>query len=178
VLDNRDLDLGSTSPVLLGRTLLQGGKDSLIRLLGIDAIAGTDPHTGKEQQTVSTPSRNMMFTAPAVWRLRTQTWIFAADGGASTAWTFANGTLTQMWTVATGGTSPVVAGGLLYIYSPNGGLHVYEPRTGVHLARLDCGGGHWNSPIVVDGRIALPEGDANSHSATGVLNIWSARGAQ
>ncbi len=28
------------------------------------------------------------------------------------------------------------------------------------------------SVVVVDGRIALPEGDANRHRASGGLNIW------
>ena len=40
-------------------------------------------------------------------------------------------------------------------------------------ATLSAGSGHWNSPIVADGRIALPEGDANDHATTGVLDIWS-----
>src|SRR5215472_6814634 len=64
-LDGSDLDLGSTSPVLLGADVLaQGGKDGLIRMLGIGAMAGADPHMGNELQTVA--SRSMMFTAPAV----------------------------------------------------------------------------------------------------------------
>ena len=46
---------------------------------------------------------------------------------------------------------------LLYVYNPNGGLQVYDPTSGTQIANLTCGGGHWNSPIVVDGRIALPE---------------------
>jgi hypothetical protein len=72
----------------------------------------------------------------------------------------------------TGGTSPVVAGGLLWVYDPGGGLNVYAPAIGRLLATLPCGGGHWNSPIVVDGRIALAEGNANDHSTSGVLDIW------
>jgi hypothetical protein len=40
------------------------------------------------------------------------------------------------------------------------------------VARLSAGSGHWNSPIVTDGRIALPEGNANDHSLSGVLNIY------
>jgi outer membrane protein assembly factor BamB len=80
-----------------------------------------------------------------------------------------------VWNHATGGTSPVIAGGLLYVYNAGGGgLHVYDPTSGTQIANLTCGGGHWNSPIVADGRIALPEGNANQHSATGVLDIWSA----
>jgi len=36
-----------------------------------------------------------------------------------------------------------------------------------------CGRGHWNSPIAIDGRIALPEGNANQRSTSGILDIWS-----
>jgi hypothetical protein len=32
--------------------------------------------------------------------------------------------------------------------------------------------GHWNSPIVVDGKIAIPEGNANDHRMSGVFNIF------
>jgi outer membrane protein assembly factor BamB len=178
-LDGRDLDLGSTSPVLLGAgALAQGGKDALIRLLAIGSIAGTAAHTGNELQTVSTPSHNMLYTAPAVWRDGGKTWMFAADSGATAAWTAANGTLTQIWSNSTAGTSPVVAGGLLYVYNPGGGLHIYDPKSGTEIADLPCGGGHWNSPIVVDGRIALPEGSANQHATAGVLDIWTAPARQ
>ena len=169
-----DLDLGSTSPVLVGAGVLaQGGKDRLIRLVGEANIAGTLPHTGGELQTVQTPSGDLLYTAPAVWADRTDTWLFAADSGATAAWKVGNRQLTPTWKTSTGGTSPVVAGGLLYVYNPSGGLHVYDPRRGVQVANLSCGGGHWNSPIVADGRIALPEGSANSHSSTGVLDIWT-----
>ena len=63
-LNDRDLDIGSTSPVLLGGDFLaQGGKDGLIRLLSIKAIAGTEAHQGHELQTVSTPSGIRLLTA-------------------------------------------------------------------------------------------------------------------
>jgi outer membrane protein assembly factor BamB len=112
-LDDQDLDLGSTSPVLLAAgTLAQGGKDALIRLLGIGAIAGANPHTGGELQTLSTPSRSMLYTAPAVWRDRAESWMFAADNGGTAAWKIGNGQLTKIWSNSNGGTSPAVAGGL------------------------------------------------------------------
>ena len=56
-----------------------------------------------------------------------------------------------------------------------GGLNVYVPGSGRLVATLQCGSGHWNSPIVVDGRVALPEGDANHHAQSGVLDIWRLR---
>jgi len=172
-LNSSDLDLGSTSPVLLGGGYLaQGGKDGIIRVLGIKRMSGTAPHKDGELQTVPTPSGTDLFTAPAVWHTSSGTWMFAADNGGTAAWRFRNGHLSQLWKNGTGGTSPVVAGGLLWVYNPGGGLNVFTPLTGKLVATLPCGGGHWNSPIVVDGRVALPEGNANDHATSGVLDIW------
>jgi hypothetical protein len=177
-LDDDDLDVGSTSPVLLSPGILaQGGKDRLIRTLSTQSIGGTASHVGGELQTTSTPSGNLLYTAPAVWVENGQTWMFAADGGGTAAWTFSNGTLSKMWSNSNGGTSPVVAGGLLYVYNPQGGLYVYDLVSGKQQAELETGSGHWNSPIVVDGKIALPEGNANQHATSGVLDVWTLPGA-
>jgi outer membrane protein assembly factor BamB len=173
-LDARDGDLGSTSPALLGGGFIaQGGKDGSIRLIQFGRTRGSTPRRGGEAQVVSTPSGAGLFSAPAVSHAGGKTWLFAADNGGTVAWNLTGGRLQQVWKNANGGTSPVVAGGLLYVYDPDGGLRVYEPETGRQLASLDCGNGHWNSPIVIDGRIALPEGNANQHLTTGVLNIWT-----
>lgn len=173
-LNDDDLDLGSSSPVLLGNGLLaQGGKDGRIRLLSLRAIAGSQPHRDHELQTVSTPSGTDLFTQPAVWRDDAQTWMFAADNGATAAWRLHGEMLHRIWRHDTGGTSPFEAGGLLFVYDPAGGLNVYEASSGKRIATLPCGSGHWNSPIVVDGRIILPEGNANSDATRGVLDIWS-----
>jgi PQQ-like domain len=172
-LNRSDQDLGSTSPVLLTPTLLaQGGKDGKIRLLSLRRLSGRAAHRGGELQVVSTPSGSDLFTAPAVWRTKTRTWMFAADNGGTAAWMLRNGRLHEVWHDGHGGTSPVVAGGLLWVYGPGGGLRVYVPASGRLVTTLDAGGGHWNSPIVVDGRVALPEGNANDHATTGVLDIW------
>ena len=171
-LNANDADLGSTSPVYLTSTLIaQGGKDGKIRLLSLRRLRGTAPHQGHELQIVSTPSGTDLFTAPAVWRSGRHTWLIAADGGATQAWSLLGGRLHSVWRIGTGGTSPVIAGGLLWVYG-GGGLHVYRLPSGQPVATLSAGGGHWNSPIVTDGRVALPEGDANSHSTSGVLDIW------
>jgi outer membrane protein assembly factor BamB len=173
-LNDRDQDIGSTSPVLLGGDYLaQGGKDGIIRLLSIKAMAGTAPHKDHELQTMSTPSGKDLFTAPAIWRHDGKTWMFAGDENGTAAWTFANGKFSQVWKNRNAANSPVVAGGLLYVYSPGGGLRVYDPVKGTQIANLECGNGHWNSPIVIDGKIALPEGNANKRATTGVLDIWS-----
>lgn len=178
-LNDTDLDIGSTSPVLLGGGYIaQGGKDGLIRVLQLSAIAGSSAHKF-DAPGVSTPKgegrrANMLFSSPAVWRNGGQEWMFVTDGAGTAAFTFAGGKLSPQWNNANGGTTPVVADGLLYVYGgTEGGLRVYDATTGKQVADLDCGAGHWNSPIVVDGRIALPEGNANQRQSTGVLDIWS-----
>jgi hypothetical protein len=174
-LEAGDVDLGSTAPALLGSGLaVQGGKDAFLRLLDLRRLngqGGAGAVTGGELQTVQTPDG--LFSAPAVWRDRGQTWLFVSTFSGTRALRLVGRRLKPVWTRAVGATSPVVAGGLLYLYDPGGGgLGVYRPRTGSLVARLGAGSGHWNSPIVTDGRIALPEGDANEQALSGVLDIY------
>ena len=172
-LNDSDLDLGSTSPVYLTPSLIaQGGKDGKIRLLSLPRLRGTRAHLGHELQIVSTPSGSDLFTAPAVWRSGKRIWLVAADGGATQAWSLRGARLHSVWRSGSAGTSPVVAGGLVWVYDPGGNLRVYGLPSGKLVATLSAGSGHWNSPIVTDGRVALPEGDANDHSTSGVLDIW------
>jgi outer membrane protein assembly factor BamB len=170
-LDSGDTDLGSTAPALLaGGLAVQGGKDGLLRLLRVARLSGRLGATGGELQTVPLPGRGDLFSAPAVWR---GTWVFVANGAGTQAWRLAGGRLRLAWESSAPGTSPVVAGGLLYVYDPSaGGLNVYVPASGRRIANLSSGSGHWQSPIVSDGRIALPEGNANDHRESGLLNIY------
>jgi outer membrane protein assembly factor BamB len=175
-LDRGDLDLGSTSPALLaGGNVVLGGKDGQIRVVTPAAFGGASAHTGGESQIVPPPGGDELFTALTVFQTTGGTELFAADNSGTSAWTVSNGQLSAVWSNGNEGTSPVVAGGLLFIYDPTGGgLRVYQPATGAVVATLPCGGGHWNSPIVADGRIALPEGNYNNHQTSGVLDIWRA----
>jgi hypothetical protein len=173
-LNDGDVDVGSTSPVLLGGGLVaQSGKDGMIRLLSVSAMRQTGSHKGGEAQMTSAPSTTAVFTAPAVWHAPGgTTWLFAANGSGTGAWTLSGGQLQSAWSNGNSGTSPVLAGGLLYVFDPNGGVRVYIPQTGRQVTRLDCGGGHWNSPIVVDGMVVVPEGNSNSDSKSGVLDVF------
>jgi hypothetical protein len=172
-LDAKDADVGSTSPFLLGNEMIaQGGKDGTIRLLSVKAIAGSSPHAGNELQVVQTPGSGRLLSEPAVWHHGSEEWIFAADSNGTSAWTFEGAKFAAKWNNETPGTSPVVAGGLLFVYNPKSGLNVYDPESGKLTTTLETGAGHWNSPIVVDGKIALPEGNANQPNNPGVLDIW------
>jgi len=172
-LEMMDADLGSTSPVLAGNGIvIQGGKDEKLRVVDWSRMRGDAPHQGGESQAIATPGNSNMFTSPAVLRTDTGTWIFAADNGGAGGYLLQGGRLRAVWHARDGGTSPVLADGLLLIYGSSGGLDVYEPFTGRHITQLEAGEGHWNSPIVADGRIILPEGNSNSHKTSGVIDIW------
>lgn len=177
-LNQRDLDIGSTSPALLGGGwLAQGGKDRLIRVINIASIAGTAPHQNDDPSSVPTPSSHQLLSSMAVWHHNGDTLLFAADDGGTAAWTFKGGKLTQLWKNTDGGTSPIIAGGLLYVYYAGGSLNVYDPLSGKKITSLECGRGHWNSPIVVDGEIALPVGgNRGQDPGPGMMEIWTLPG--
>jgi len=177
-LNNTDTDVGSTSPAILstgGPVVVQGGKDGYLRVIdmghqGVGKLGGA-------VQSLHTPGSAELFTTPAVWHAPWgREYVFVADSSGTDAFTVTgSGTSTRLvpaWSNANAGTSPIIAGGLLYIYDPNGALNVYGPGTGHVLASLPAGSGHWNSPIVAGGRVALPEGDANNHQTTGRLSFY------
>ena len=180
-LDSGDLDLGSTAPALLrfgSRWLaLQGGKDAKLRLLDVGNLnrhGKACACKGGQLQTVDAPGGGV-FTAPAAWRHNGRTWAFVATFGGTAAYRL-DGTskprLHLVWSRGNSGTSPIVAGGLLYVYSPGGDVAVYRPATGHQVGTLSADGGHWSSPVVTDGRVAIPVGDANDHRTTGTITIY------
>ena len=113
---------------------------------------------------------------PAIWTRGGQTTIYlATDSGGTAAYNVVpNGEIRKVWENSNPGTSPILAGGLLYVYDPAGGLDVYEPSSGKLITQLPAGGGHWNAPVIVGGRIALPQGNANDHTTRGILNLYVA----
>jgi outer membrane protein assembly factor BamB len=180
-LNESDTDLGSSAPALLGEDrVLVAGKDGSMRVLELSRLNGrsVSSHTrlGGELQRLPLPGGGELFTAPAVWRHGGHTTVFIGDEHATAAYVLRRGRLYLAWQNNTPGTSPVLAGGLLYVYDPAaGGIDVYRPGSPHPIAVLPGRPGHWNSPIVVDGHVVEPEGDANNHDDTsGTLEIFSA----
>ncbi|HEY4897063.1 MAG TPA: hypothetical protein VII01_13335 [Solirubrobacteraceae bacterium] len=184
-LNGSDSDLGSSAPVLLGGDrVLVAGKDGVMRVLVLSRLDGHPPSgararvhpLGGEVQRLSIPGGGQLFTAPAVWRARRHTTVFLADENGTAAYVLRAGRLFRAWQNGTSGTSPVMAGGLLYVYDPSAGaVEVYRPTSGSPIARLASEPGHWNSPIVVDGHVIVPVGNGNDHHTSGKLEIFSAR---
>jgi putative pyrroloquinoline-quinone binding quinoprotein len=182
-LNSSDTDLGSSAPALLGNgRVVLAGKDGVMRVLDLARLDGHPPSSpaarsrplGGEVQRLSTPGGGELFTAPAVWRHRGHITVFVADGSGTAAYVTRAGNLYRAWVNGNPGTSPVMAGGLLYVYDPSGGaINVYQPGSPRPIVKLAGGAGHWNSPIVCDGHIVEPEGTANDHSLSGSLELFS-----
>jgi len=184
-LDSSDTDVGSTAPAVLPkaggyRLAVQGGKAGVLDLLNLNRLDGTTVRAGSrlggQLQQISSPGGGQVLTAPAVWSDGGRIYVFVADDSGTAAYVlrFGHGPrLLTAWQNGTGGTSPVLAGGLLYVYDEQGGkLNVYSPTSGRLLDSLSAAGGHWNSPIVVGGRIVLPTGNANDHATSGQIFIY------
>ncbi len=175
-LQDQDADLGSTAPAVLPAVpgsrfphlAVQGGKDGNLRLLNLDDLSGQGQpgKVGGELRSIPVPQGGEVLTAVAVWTdpASGTPWIFVAnDSGVSGIQVVAGsgGTpaLTPVWTDPNGGTSPVVADAIVF-YAGGAGLRALSAR---HGALLWSDGGpssiHWQSPIVVDGRVYVADGN-------------------
>jgi hypothetical protein len=178
-LANGDLDLGSTGPALLpavklhGHTyhlLVQGGKgpacDSCsgvaLRLLNRDNLSGQHGlgHLGGDLQDVQSPGGSEVLTAPAVWKKDGAIWVFYAnDSGVAAYRLSAAGSrfsLSTVWTSGTGGSTPVLAGGVLWV-ARGGGLNAYGPMTGHLLLHISIGDIHWQYPLIVGNTLYIAD---------------------
>jgi hypothetical protein len=177
-LDDRDEDLGSTAPALLpapagsafAHLAVQSGKDGQLRLLNLDDLSGKGGpgHTGGELQIVAVPQGNEVLTAIAVSVISGTTWAFVANDNGISALRLSVGaggkpSLAKAWANTAsgdGGTSPVVANGVLY-YATNGALRALNPVTGKQLWSGAIGQVHWESPIVANGVVYVTDNGGN-----------------
>lgn len=183
-LYTQDLDLGSSAPALLpaihtSKTpylAVQASKEGVLRLLNRQNLSGQGGpgHIGGELQTVDAPGHCPVLTQPVVWSDSSggAVWLFVASGCAVGGYQIkvsASGTaaLALEWTVPVGATSPVIAGGVLFIATTgNKELLAVNPTTGKQLwtslgrrAGGSIGYLHWESPIVVDARLYCTDED-------------------
>ena len=169
-LDSNDEDLGSSAPVILPTQsgsntpymLVQGGKDSTLRLINRSNMSGQGGprHTGGQMSTYSISGE--MHEEPAVWKDSSgNTWVFV---------TADSGNLYAYKVVTSGGTSslslvyqknigvmssPFVANGVLYFSGPN--VLALNATTGAQLFSSSSVGvslnQHWEAPTVVNGEV-------------------------
>ena len=176
-LQETDDDLGSTAPAILptpagssvARLALQSGKDGKIRLINLSNLsgAGGPGHTGGEVFVMPVPQGGGVLTTPAVWTepRSGSTWVFVTNASGIVALNLALDArrvprLTVAWERPEGGSSPLVANGVLY-YAGNNVIRALEPTTGKPLwSDASIGSIHWQSPIVANGALYLTDGSS------------------
>ena len=181
-LDQLDQDLGSTAPAIVPapasskvpNLAVQGGKDAKLRLLNLDNLSGMGGpgHQGGELQLIDVPQGGEVLTQPAAWvnPADNSSWIFVSNGsgisGLKVVATNGPPTLVPQWRMPTGGTSPVLANGVLYYLTGNG-ARALNPTTGAQLWTDGVNIGlHWQSPIVVNGYLYYPDGNGKLRGYT------------
>ncbi len=177
-LQTNNEDLGSTSPAVLPfaaaskypHLAVQGGKEPEVHLVNLDNLSGQGGpgHTGGELEPVALPQGGGMLTAPAVWVLPQDgtTWILIVNGNGIAAMQLfvdasGNPTIFPQWsTTGGGGSSPIVANGILY-YVGTLGLQALEIVSGKVLwSDTSIGPVQLESPIVVNGRLYVADENA------------------
>lgn len=178
-LQSTDLDLGGASPTLLPMQkgsstpylAVQAGKDGSVRLLNRQNLSskGGPNHVGGELQLLNGAMRGSVLSHPIAWNdAHNTTWVFITDGGELVAFkviTDSHGhtTLQRAYQNNHGGSSPFIANGILFVQG-NNVLWAMEPTTGRVLwsstqasAGGSIGGLHWQSPIIVNGRVYVAD---------------------
>ncbi|MBZ5589838.1 MAG: PQQ-binding-like beta-propeller repeat protein [Acidobacteriia bacterium] len=181
-LQDADADLGSTAPAILNvpagsvvpHVAVQSGKDGMVRLLNLGDLSGRGGpgHVGGELQRFDLPQGGEVLTAPAVWvdPATGATWAYVANGRGLSGFRLGLGSggvprlstvVPEAWTIATGGSSPIIANGVLF-YASHAGIRAINPKTSELLWRDDTLGSiHWESPIVVNGRVYVTDETAH-----------------
>ncbi len=172
-------DLGSTAPVMLptipqSRTpylAVQAGKEGLLRVVNRQNLSGQGGpgHVGGELQTVELPDLCPTLAQPVAWKDQNGTiWLIVATLCHMDAFqvvTSSQGvtTLQKAWYLGVEATSPIIAGGVLFVATSQN-LLALDPTTGKQLwsSTLQSAGGsiagiHWETPIVVGGRLYCPD---------------------
>ena len=170
-LQDGDTDLGSTDLLVLPTPAgfpfphigAQSGKDGILRLLNLDNLSnqGSGPQPGRTGGELATVQLSTgMFAAPAAWvnPADGSTWVFATTSNRLSAYQLtasgANVALTQKWTLAQPGTSPLVANNVLYVARANT-IQALAAVSGTQLWQAAIGGIHWESPVVANGVVYI-----------------------
>lgn len=182
-LNSEDLDLGSTAPAILppvrsgGRTynlLVQGGKGPacsscggvVLRLLNRDNLSGKGGpgNLGGDLADTAAPGNCMVLTAPRVWTpSRGPAIVIYANGCGIAGYSVrvrgaGRFTLARVWSQGTGGTTPALSHGVLYV-ARDGAVAAYSAASGRLLGEGgSIGTIHWEYPRVVGNRLYITDG--------------------
>jgi hypothetical protein len=171
-LQNTDLDLGSTNPMILpnngsnyAHLAVQSGKDAVLRLINLDNMSGQGGpgHVAGEVGSAPLPTGGEDQNPCSTWinPADSSSWVFivspsnginamklSVDGGG-------NPSLTAMWHQGGGGGGAAIANNVLY-YAENNNFRALNPTTGAQLwNNTSIGAIHWQTPAIANGVVYI-----------------------
>ncbi|HXI55623.1 MAG TPA: discoidin domain-containing protein, partial [Polyangia bacterium] len=179
-LQDQDLDLGSTAPVILPNSgtkfphiAVQGGKDQQLRIINLDNLSGQGGpgHVGGELFAMTLPQGGDVTNGAATWTnpADNATWVFitSTSGGLAAFKLLLDGagnpSLATQWMLGPAGGSVLVANNVLY-NATNNNIRALNPATGAQLwSNGGLGTIHWQSPVVANGVLYIAD---NSNQLT------------
>ena len=137
---------------------------------------------GEKFWTGAVPQGGQVLTQPATWVNPADgaSWVFVANNSGIAGLKLvvdANGapSLQAVWHQSPGGTSPIIANGVLY-YATSGSIRALDPVSGGGaLWQGAIGGIHWESPIVANGMVYVTDenGEADGVWTSGSFDGYS-----
>jgi hypothetical protein len=197
-----DSDIGSTNITILPTNPkskypylgVSGGKDSKLRLYNLANMSGKGGpgNLGGELSIIKAPQGGLVRSKAASWvnPKDGSIWLFVTGDGGTAGIQYVvdsagNPSLVTRWVLKNGWTtSAIVANGVLFA-AVGGGEHTatlkthtmqaINPTTGAIVWSAPIGQFHWASPIVANGILYMPDGNAGEpfENATGNLNAWA-----
>ena len=176
MLADLDLDLGSATVVPLPvssdspfqHLAVVPGKDWRLRLVDLSNLSGQNGprHVGGELASIPLPQTGEVLTRPVTWLdpATNTTWLFVTNDSGTSALQLATDssgqpTLTTVWQTPIGGSTAVIANGVLF-YARSNEIDAVSAATGDLLWKdTSIGAIHWESPIVIDGGVYIADGD-------------------
>jgi outer membrane protein assembly factor BamB len=197
-----DSDIGSTNITILPTNPkskypnlgVSGGKDAKLRLYNLANLSGKGGpgNLGGQLSIINAPQGGLIRSKGASWvnPKDGSIWLFVpGDKGIAgiqyVVDSAGNPSLVTRWVIKNGWTtSAIVANGVLFA-AVGGGEHTattathtlqaINPTTGAIVWSAPIGQFHWASPIVANGILYMPDGNAGEpfENATGHLNAWT-----
>ena len=178
-----DQDLGSAAPAILPKQatsktpylMVQAGKDNTLRLINRQNLSGQNGpnHIGGEVQAIQTPVGGVIVSHPVAWNdANGTTWLLVTNTYNLFGYkviTDAHGkTMLHLeYQNKNGGSSPFIANNILFVQG-KGILRAMNPTTGKiwwsskqASAAGSPGELHWQSPIIVNGQVYVPDNSRN-----------------
>jgi hypothetical protein len=176
-LQNSDLDLGSTGPVILPGSgskyphiALQSGKDAKLRIINLDNMSGQGGpgHTAGELFSMNLPQGGEVQNAVSTWidPSDSSTWAYVVAPGNGIAGlrmsidASGNPSLTSKWTIGGAAGAAVVANNVLF-YVKGSTLFALNPATGAQLWQGASGSVKFQSPVVANGIVYFCDNSNN-----------------